>query len=87
VRALKKLSASGLANPFTFVEVNGLRVPEPEAAYAVLWEALYRGEEGQGRMSNKEALKRLGRYFAGGGGGPGGGAWSVLRYLPPYHPF
>ena len=82
VRTLKRLSARGLTNPFTYVEVNGLRLPEPNAAYGVVWDALCGGgniggeEEGtRSRMSSKEALKRLGRYFASGGEGPGGGAW------------
>jgi Cdc6-like AAA superfamily ATPase len=27
-------------NPFTYVEINGLKVPEPSAAYPLLWEAI-----------------------------------------------
>jgi origin recognition complex subunit 1 len=27
-------------NPFTYVEINGLKIPEPSAAYALLWEAV-----------------------------------------------
>jgi origin recognition complex subunit 1 len=26
--------------PFTYVEINGLKLPEPTAAYASLWEAV-----------------------------------------------
>ena|ERR1700722_5605630 len=27
-------------NPFTYVEINGLKISEPSSAYAVLWEAI-----------------------------------------------
>ena len=27
-------------NPFTYAEINGLKIPEPAAAYALLWEAV-----------------------------------------------
>ena len=40
VRALTAAASAGLSPPFTYVEINGLRVPEPAAAYGLLWEAL-----------------------------------------------
>jgi Cdc6-like AAA superfamily ATPase len=27
-------------NPFSYIEINGLKLPEPSAAYALLWEAV-----------------------------------------------
>lgn len=38
--ALKRRSKGGKLPPFTFVEVNSLRLPTPQHAYTVLWEAL-----------------------------------------------
>ena len=38
--ALKRRSKGGRLAPFTFVEVNSLRLPTPQHAYTVLWEAL-----------------------------------------------
>ncbi|THG96659.1 hypothetical protein EW026_g5214 [Hermanssonia centrifuga] len=71
------------SNPFTYVEINGLRIPEPSAAYSLLWEAVSGHDvqrEGHLKMGAKEALKRLERYFGSGGGeaGPGGHACVVL---------
>lgn len=66
-------------NPFTYVEINGLRIPEPAAAYGVLWEAVSGhdvAEEGHLKIGPKEALKSLTRHF-GGRKGPGGHAWCV----------
>jgi origin recognition complex subunit 1 len=68
-------------NPFTYVEINGLRIPEPTAAYSLLWEAVSGHDvtkEGHLRIGAKESLKLLTTHFSGGGGrGPGGHAWSV----------
>lgn len=67
------------ANPFTYVEINGLRVPEPSAAYGVLWEAVAGhdvAKDGHLKISSKEALKQLTKYFSAGvRAGPGGHAW------------
>lgn len=66
-------------NPFTYVEINGLRISEPSAAYSLLWEAVSGhdvAEEGHLKISSKEALKNLTRHFGSGGRrGPGGHAW------------
>jgi origin recognition complex subunit 1 len=66
-------------NPFTFVEINGLRLPEPSAAYNLLWEAVSGydvSRDGHLNISSKESLKSLTRYFSGGASrGPGGHAW------------
>lgn len=66
-------------NPFTYVEVNGLKIPDPTAAYGLLWEALSRHDvasEGHLKITSKEALRKLDQYFSGGGNnGPGGHAW------------
>ncbi|KAF9511046.1 hypothetical protein BS47DRAFT_1373169 [Hydnum rufescens UP504] len=34
-----RMAERGESNPFTYVEVNGLKIPEPSAAYGVLWGA------------------------------------------------
>jgi origin recognition complex subunit 1 len=56
-------------------------IPEPSAAYGLLWEAVSGHDvasEGHLKISAKEASKRLTRHFsAGGRSGPGGHAWSV----------
>ncbi|KAG8947090.1 Origin recognition complex, subunit 1 [Tulasnella sp. 419] len=81
VKELKRMAANNETNPFTYVEINGLRLPEPSAAYAVLWEAVSghdASKEGHLKISPKEALKRLDRYFNGGRSGPTGGAFVVL---------
>lgn len=49
-------------NPFTYVEINGLKIPEANAAYGVLWEALS-GADVPLKVSAKESLKLLTRHF------------------------
>lgn len=67
------------ANPFTYVEINGLRIPEPAAAYGLLWEAVCGHDvsrEGHMKISSREALKSLQKHFsAGERAGPGSHAW------------
>jgi len=67
------------ANPFTYVEINGLKIPSPHAAYNLLWETISGhdvGVDGHLAISWKEALKRLTKHFSGGASaGPGGHAW------------
>jgi origin recognition complex subunit 1 len=68
-------------NPFTYVEINGLKIPEPSAAYNLLWEGVSghdTAKNGHLRIGAKESLNALTRHFSGGGGrgrGPGGHAW------------
>ena len=66
-------------NPFSYVEINGLRIPEPSAAYTLLWEGVSGHDiesEGRLKMSPKEALKRLTKHFGRGSrSGPEGHAW------------
>ncbi|KAF8173916.1 hypothetical protein BJ912DRAFT_991510 [Pholiota molesta] len=68
-------------NPFTYVEINGLKIPEPSAAYSLLWEGISGhdvAKEGHLRLSAKESLKSLTRHFTTGNRGPGGHACVVL---------
>lgn len=65
-------------NPFTYVEINGLKIPDPSAAYNLLWEGISGhdvGREGHLRLSAKESLKALMTYFTTGQRGPEGHAW------------
>ena len=66
-------------NPFTYVEINGLKIPEPPAAYNLLWEIISGHDvvtDGHLRVSAKEALKQLSKHFSAGvRAGPGGHAW------------
>ncbi|KAF8591217.1 P-loop containing nucleoside triphosphate hydrolase protein [Ramaria rubella] len=82
VRELKVMAERNETNPFTYVEINGLRIPEPSAAYALLWEAVSGHDvqaDGHLEVTSKEALKRLNQYFAAGvRAGPGGHAYVVL---------
>ncbi|KAG8214077.1 P-loop containing nucleoside triphosphate hydrolase protein [Butyriboletus roseoflavus] len=82
VRELKRMAENGEMIPFTYVEINGLRIPEPPAAYNLLWETISGHDvsmEGHLKVSSKEALKRLSNHFSAGvRAGPGGHACVVL---------
>lgn len=59
--------------PFSYVEINGLKVPTPQHAYTVLWEAI----SGQKIANSKVALRGLEEHFSekgrmSGVGGPRG---------------
>lgn len=59
--------------PFSYVEINGLKVPTPQHAYTVLWEAI----SGQKVSNSKAALRGLEEHFSekgrlSGVGGPRG---------------
>ena len=66
-------------SPFTYVEINGLKIPEPHAAYNLLWEAISGHDavaDGHLTISSTEALKRLTKHFSGGASArPDGHAW------------
>ncbi|KAF8840727.1 P-loop containing nucleoside triphosphate hydrolase protein [Paxillus ammoniavirescens] len=82
VRELKRMAENGETNPFTYVEINGLKIPEPPAAYNLLWETVSGHDvaaDGYLKASSKEALKQLGKHFSAGvRAGPGGHACVVL---------
>ncbi|EJD07069.1 P-loop containing nucleoside triphosphate hydrolase protein [Fomitiporia mediterranea MF3/22] len=82
VRELKRMAERNEANPFTYVEINGLKIPEASAAYSLLWEAVSghdAANEGHLKISSKEALKQLTKFFgAGVRAGPAGHACIVL---------
>ncbi|KAI0245980.1 P-loop containing nucleoside triphosphate hydrolase protein [Lactifluus subvellereus] len=82
VRELKRMAEQNETNPFTYVEINGLRIPEPSAAYSLLWEAVsghVTAIDGHLRLSAKLALKHLSRHFGSSRhAGPGGHACVVL---------
>jgi origin recognition complex subunit 1 len=72
-------------SPFTYVEINGLKIPEPSAAYSLLWEAVSGHDakkDGHMRVSAKESLRNLVEWFNERSRGRGMGsehAWSVVR--------
>ncbi|KAJ2916784.1 hypothetical protein MD484_g3647, partial [Candolleomyces efflorescens] len=84
VRELKRMAEANEISPFTYVEINGLRIPEPSVAYTLLWEAIVRNadptssKDSNLRMSSKESLKALTHYFGGRMRGPGEHAYVVL---------
>ncbi|KAG1870761.1 P-loop containing nucleoside triphosphate hydrolase protein [Suillus subalutaceus] len=82
VRELKRMAENNETNPFTYVEINGLRIPEPSAAYNLLWETVSGHDvagDGHLKTSAKEALKQLTKHFsAGARAGPAGHACVVL---------
>ncbi|KAF8263656.1 P-loop containing nucleoside triphosphate hydrolase protein [Lactarius quietus] len=82
VRELKRMAEQNETNPFSYVEINGLRIPEPSAAYGLLWEAISGHDsatDGHLRLSAKAALKNLSRHFGSfRSAGPGGHACVVL---------
>ncbi|THV01003.1 P-loop containing nucleoside triphosphate hydrolase protein [Dendrothele bispora CBS 962.96] len=82
IRELTRMAENNELNPFTYCEINGLRIPEPSAAYNLLWETLSGHnveKEGHLKVSSKESLRALTKYFTSGGSrGPGGHACVVL---------
>ncbi|KAG6918327.1 hypothetical protein DXG01_015185 [Tephrocybe rancida] len=76
VRQLKRMADNGDTDPFSYVEINGLKIPEPAAAYNVLWQGL--SGRDTGHMSSKESLKALTHHFSGGNRGPESHACVVL---------
>ncbi|KAH9981734.1 hypothetical protein BJV74DRAFT_74014 [Russula compacta] len=82
VRELKRMAEHNETSPSTYVEINGLRIPEPNAAYGLLWEAISGHDtatDGHLRLSAKVALKHLSRHFESPWrAGPGGHACVVL---------
>ncbi|KAJ3775395.1 P-loop containing nucleoside triphosphate hydrolase protein [Lentinula raphanica] len=82
IRELKRLAGNNEINPFTYCEINGLRIPEPSAAYTLLWEVVSGhdvAKDGHLKMSAKESLKSLTRHFSGGGGrGRGSGSHACV---------
>ncbi|KAF7305918.1 Origin recognition complex subunit 1 [Mycena chlorophos] len=82
VRELKRMAEANETNPFTYVEINGLRIPEPTAAYSLLWEMVSGHDVAKGghlRMSAKESLRALTTHFSSGSSrGPSGHACVVL---------
>lgn len=62
-------------NPFTYVEINGLRVQTPAHAYSLLWNGISQSAADQDR-SPKYALAALERTFHRPG--PGRKSWCVL---------
>ncbi|KAI0260462.1 P-loop containing nucleoside triphosphate hydrolase protein [Gloeopeniophorella convolvens] len=82
VRELKRMAEHNETNPFTYVEINGLRIPEPNAAYGILWEAVSGhnvATDGHMHLSAKEALKNLSKHFGSSRqAGPGAHACVVL---------
>ncbi|KAH7926066.1 P-loop containing nucleoside triphosphate hydrolase protein [Leucogyrophana mollusca] len=82
VRELTRMAQNSETNPFTYVEINGLKIPEPSAAYNLLWEGISGhnvATDGHIKVSAKEALKQLSKHFgAGARAGPGEHACVVL---------
>ncbi|KAK4689006.1 origin recognition complex subunit 1, partial [Tremellales sp. Uapishka_1] len=78
VKELKRKAEDGELPPFSYVEINGLKIPSPQHAYVVLWEAI----SGAKNCSSKTALRGLeahfGRKTGGGARGPRGHTFVVL---------
>ncbi|KAJ9117153.1 hypothetical protein QFC20_000296 [Naganishia adeliensis] len=79
VKQLTKRAEEGEIAPFSYVEINGLKVPTPQHAYTVLWEAI----SGQKISGTKMALKGLEEHFSEAGrnnglSGPRGHTFVVL---------
>ena len=88
VRELRQKAQDLEIPPFEYVEINGLKIPDPGHAYVVLWEAICGGslagdevedpavDGGVGgaakKVSSKTALRGLESHFSGRGGGAGG---------------
>lgn len=59
VKELKRKAEDGELAPFSYVEINGLKIPSPQHAYTVLWENI----SGQHGTSSKTALRGLEAHF------------------------
>lgn len=68
VKELKRKAEDGEIPPFSYVEINGLKIPTPQHAYTVLWEAISSSKG----VSAKTALKGLENHFGKKGGGARG---------------
>lgn len=68
VKELKRKAEDGEIPPFSYVEINGLKIPTPQHAYTVLWEAISNSKS----VSAKTALKGLENHFGKKGGGARG---------------
>ncbi|ORY35566.1 P-loop containing nucleoside triphosphate hydrolase protein [Naematelia encephala] len=77
VKELMRKAEDGELAPFSYVEINGLKIPSPQHAYTVLWEAI----SGQKGTSSKTALRGLEGHFGRktmGARGPRGHTFVVL---------
>ncbi|KAK2459901.1 hypothetical protein APHAL10511_008101 [Amanita phalloides] len=81
IRELKRMAEDNETDPFTYVEINGLRISEPSAAYSLLWEGVSghdMAKDGRIHITAKDSLKALTHHFNGGARGPSGHACIVL---------
>ncbi|KZT53863.1 P-loop containing nucleoside triphosphate hydrolase protein [Calocera cornea HHB12733] len=78
VRTLHARAQASEIPPFTFLEVNGLKLTDAREAYAELWRVVS-GDDMDKRVSPGEALRRLVGYFERSGRrGPEAGCFVVL---------
>ncbi|KZO92559.1 P-loop containing nucleoside triphosphate hydrolase protein, partial [Calocera viscosa TUFC12733] len=78
VRTLHARAQASEIPPFTFLEVNGLKLTDAREAYAELWRVVS-GDDMDKRVSPGEALRRLVAYFERSGRrGPEAGCFVVL---------
>lgn len=68
IRALTARAERNEMNPFSFVEINGMKLADAAQAYTLLWSAISGGQ----RTSPKNALGLLSSHFARVGAKPGG---------------
>ncbi|KAL0068798.1 Origin recognition complex, subunit 1 [Marasmius tenuissimus] len=82
IRELQRMAQDNETNPFTYCEINGLKIPDPTTAYTMLWEAVSGhdvAKEGHLKITAKESLRSLTRHFGGGAGrGRGPGDYSCV---------
>ncbi|KAM0790306.1 hypothetical protein ACM66B_005607 [Microbotryomycetes sp. NB124-2] len=48
---------------FQFVEINGMKISEPQTAYSILWEAISGARGGAARVTPRQALTQLENHF------------------------
>lgn len=59
VRALHRSAQLGEMDPFTFVEINGMKLPDANQSYSLLWSAISGGQ----RTPPKQSLANLTSHF------------------------
>ncbi|WRT68394.1 uncharacterized protein IL334_005370 [Kwoniella shivajii] len=78
VKELKRKAEDGELQPFSYVEINGLKIPSPQHAYVVLWEAISGAKGASAKTALRGLESHFGRKTGNGVRGPRGHTFVVL---------
>ncbi|CAO3631418.1 unnamed protein product [Cunninghamella blakesleeana] len=65
MRGLQYRSEQGEIPPFDFVEINGMKLTDPNQAYSILWNCLNYENDGKKKITSNHALELLESRFSG----------------------